>query len=411
MVSMVCSSLYKGMRIESFMRRPQPQGTANGIFSSVVSILEYYRDRLPYFLSELEELVAIETPTRHVSNLERAAEWLSDRLSPFGELRRETLEGYGSLLRLHRPGTAHRVMLVGHMDTVWPVGSWPELWREEDNTIHAPGVYDMKGGLLFIIELLRWLDDTGADHPTLDVVFNPDEEIGSLASGRRLCEIATENDLALVLEPSTLDGVIKLARKGSGEFRLTIHGRSVHQGVEPELGVNAVIEACRQVERLLALQNLEAGTTIGPNVLRGGSASNMVPDLAELLVDVRAWNADEQRRVDEGLAALRPELEGSRIELSGGWNRPPWEASTISLAVFDRARAIGADLGLDLEWVRWGGSSDGNLTAAAGTTTVDGLGPIGQGSHQKSESIVIDALPARLALFTELVASLSTKVQ
>lgn len=362
---------------------------------------------MPQYLAELRELVAIETPTGTVEGAERAAEWLAQRLSPFGRLSREPMTGHGPLLHLHRAGTDHRVMLVGHYDTVWPVGSWPELWRECDGRIFGPGIYDMKGGLLFIIELLRWLDATGAEHPTLDIVLNPDEEIGSVASGKFIRRTARNNDLALVLEPSTTDGVIKLARKGSGEYILTIHGRAAHQGAEPELGVNAVVEVAHQVLALLELQDLNAGTTVGPNVLEASGASNVVPDHAELRIDVRAWTAGEQRRLDEGIAALRPVLEGSRLELTGGWNRPPMEICDTSLAVFERARAIGSTLDLDLRWVRWGGSSDANLTAAEGTPTVDGLGPVGEGSHQRSESIEIDALPARMALFAELVASLT----
>ena len=375
-----------------------------------MSTSEYFRRRLPEYLTDLQDLVAIETPTRDIEGVTRAAAWLESRLSPFGDFSCEPLEGYGPLLRLRRPGTGHRVMLLGHMDTVWPVGSWPELWRESDGHIFGPGVYDMKGGLLFILEILRWLEATGADHPTLDILINPDEETGSMASAKLICEAAKANDLVLVLEPSTPDGVIKLGRKGSGEFVLTIRGRSTHQGVEPELGINAVVEAAHQVMRMLELEDLEAGTTVGPNVLKAGSASNVVPDHAELRIDVRAWTADEQRRLDEGLARLQPALEGSSLELSGGWNRPPMEKTPTSFAVFERARAIGADLGLDLQWVRWGGSSDGNLTAAAGTPTVDGLGPIGEGSHQRTESIEVEALPARMALFAELVASLATPI-
>lgn len=372
--------------------------------------MNYFCGRLDAYLSELREFVAIETPTGDVANIEKAASWLERRLSPFGELTRETLDGQGPLLRLRRPGTAHRVMLMGHSDTVWPVGSWPELWRESDGRIYGPGIYDMKGGLLFIIELLRRLDATGAPHPTLDILINPDEEIGSVVSHPMIKRIAKENDLVLVLEPSSVEGVIKLERKGSGEFKLIIHGRSAHQGVEPESGVNAVVEAAHQIRNLLDLQDLEHGTTIGPNVLTAGSASNVVPDHAELLIDVRAWTAEEQRRIDEGLAGLRPTLEGSRIELSGGWNRPPMESCATSHAVFERVHEIGISLGLDLQWVRWGGSSDANLTAAAGTPTVDGLGPLGEGSHQRVENIVTDALPTRLALFTELVTSLTEPV-
>jgi glutamate carboxypeptidase len=268
----------------------------------------------------------------------------------------------------------------------------------------------MKGGLLFIVELLRWLDATGVEHPSLEVLINPDEEIGSIASSDLITEAARRNDLALVLEPSTLDGILKLARKGSGEYRLTIHGRSSHQGVEPELGINAVVEAARQVLNLLELEDPGAGTTIGPNVLSGGSASNMVADHARLLIDVRAWTAAEQRRLDDGITSLEPTMDGIRFELDGGWNRPPMEPTPTSLAVFERARTIGTRLGLDLQWVRWGGSSDGNLVADAGTPTVDGLGPVGEGSHQRTESVVVDALPARLALLAELVASLTEPV-
>ncbi len=352
--------------------------------------IDHFRRRLPDYLTELRELVAIETPSGDVARIEKATAWLADRLAPFGEINSRDLDGYGPLLHLRRPGTAHKIMLVGHIDTVWAVGSWPELWREEDGRIFGPGIYDMKGGLLFIVELLRWLDATGAEHPTLEILINPDEEIGSVESLEFIRESARANDLAFVLEPTTSDGVIKLARKGSGEYRLAIHGRSAHQGVEPELGVNAVVEAAHQIMRLLELQDLEAGSTIGPNVLRAGTASNVVPDHAELRIDVRAWTADEQRRLDEGINALKPVLDGSTFELTGGWNRPPMEMCAESMAVFERAKSIGAGLDLDLQWVRWGGSSDANLTAAVGTPTVDGLGPVGEGSHQHTESIVID---------------------
>ena len=371
-----------------------------------MSTVDAFRVRLPAYFTELRELVAIETPTGHEANARRAAAWLGERLSLFGELEQENLAGYGPLLRLRRPGSGPRVMLVGHLDTVWPVGSWPDLWHEADGAVSGPGVYDMKGGLLFMVELLRWLDGAGIEHPSLEIVINPDEEVGSQASRHRIREIAASCDAALVLEPTTRDGVVKVARKGSGEVVLTVRGRSAHQGVEPELGVNAVVEAAHQVIRLLELQDLAAGTTIGPNVIAAGSASNVVPDVARVEIDVRAWTAAEQRRLDTGLAALTPVLDGARLELRGGWNRPPMEATPASMALFERARRIGVGLGLDLRAARWGGSSDGNLTAAVGTPTLDGLGPVGEGSHQRSEAILVDAVPCRLALLAELVASL-----
>ena len=232
-----------------------------------MSTLQYFSARTDAILAELRELVAIETPTGDLAGLDLATAWLGERLAPFGELTTEALGQHGPLLRLRRPGSAHRVMIIGHVDTVWPVGSWSELWREDDGSVYGPGVYDMKGGLLFILELLRRLETEGADHPSLDIVINPDEEIGSLGSRHAIQRIAKENDLALVLEPTTVDGVIKLERKGSGEFRLTIHGRSAHQGVEPELGVNAVVEAAHQIRALLALSLIHISEPTRPFTL------------------------------------------------------------------------------------------------------------------------------------------------
>jgi len=211
----------------------------------------------------------------------------------------------------------------------------------------------------------------------------------------------------LVLEPANLEGSLKMERKGSGEYVITIHGRAVHQGVVPELGVNAVVEAAHQVLRMLEFEDPEAGTTVGPNVIAGGHASNTVPDLAEIRVDVRAWSRSETERLDAALRGLRPAIENARIEVTGGWNRPPMEASEASFALFERARELGAGLGIELEWVRWGGSSDANLAASVGTPTVDGFGPTGEGAHQLSECIVIEEIPRRLALLTELVISLA----
>ncbi len=159
--------------------------------------------------------------------------------------------------------------------------------------------------------------------------------------------------------------------------------------------------------RLLELEEPALGTTVGPNMIDGGRASNMVPDHAEIRVDVRAWTLSETQRIDAALHGLRSKLDGARVHVFGGWNRPPMEASDSSCALFELARERGADLGLDLRWVRWGGSSDANLAAAAGATTVDGFGPVGEGAHQLDEYIVISEVPRRLALLAELVVSLA----
>ena len=367
--------------------------------------IDYFSHHLDGYLEELMRFTAVETPTGNIRQLDRAAEFLAERLAPLGHLEREVLPDHGPLLRFVRAGTGVRVLLLGHFDTVWPIDSWPNLWRVDQGRVHGPGVYDMKGGLLFIIWLLRFLEHNREAHPHIEVLLNPDEEIGSPASRPVIEEAARRADVALVLEGTTLEGKLKLARKGSGEYIITINGRSAHQGVEPESGVNAVVEAAHQVLKVLELEDLVQGTTIGPNVIQGGVVSNMVPDQAEIRVDVRAWTGDETRRIERALRRLQPVNEESRIQVFGGWNRPPMEVSQTSLEIFEGARILGHRLGLDLTWARWGGSSDANLAAAVGTPTIDGFGPVGEGAHQPGECIIIDEIPRRLALLTEVVRS------
>lgn len=369
--------------------------------------LDFFERHLDQFLRELRALTEIEAATGDLENLDRAAEFIHYLLDPLGDIESENLKDHGRLLRLDRPGTGPRVLLLGHYDTVWPPGSWPAPWRVDGGRVYGPGVFDMKGGLLFIPWLLRYLKLSGLPHPHLEVLLNPDEEFGSPASRGHIEEAARRADFVLVLEPTNLEGSLKLERKGSAEYVVTIHGRATHQGVEPKSGVNAVVEAAHQVLRMLEFEDLDAGTTIGPNMIDGGMASNMVPDHAEIRVDVRAWTHAETQRLDAGLRSLQPTLDGAQIHVFGGWNRPPMEASEASFALFEHARAQGANLGLDLKWVRWGGSSDANLTASVGTPTVDGLGPVGEGAHQLDEYIVVDEVPRRLALLAELVTSLA----
>jgi glutamate carboxypeptidase len=369
--------------------------------------VRYFADRLPRYLEELRALVAIETPTGDVAGAERAADLLAALYAGLGTVDREPIPGFGPLLRIRRPGNGGRVLLLGHVDTVWPAGSWAMPWLEREGRIWGPGVYDMKAGLLFLPWLLRWLEDGGRDHPDLEILVTPDEEGGSTGSRARILEAAAAADFALVLEPATPRGHLKLARKGSGEFTIDVVGRPAHQGVAPEEGVNAVVEAAHQVLRMLELQDAPAGTTVGPNIISGGAASNTVADRVRIVVDVRAWTEDERQRLDAGLRALTPVTAGALLEVRGAWNRPPMEPSPAAIELYARAQRIGATLGLALERVAWGGSSDGNLTAAAGTPTLDGLGPVGDGAHTLREHIVVAELPRRMALLAELIASLA----
>jgi len=369
--------------------------------------LKFFSDHLQDYLNELRTFTAIETPTGDLANLERAAVFLTERLAPFGRPERCDLEDYGPLLRLRRNGVGSRVLLLAHFDTVWPVGSWQNLWNVSDGRVSAPGVFDMKGGLLFILWMLRYFEATRLEHPEIEVLLNPDEESGSPGSRSYIEEAARRADFVLVLEPCNLDGSLKVERKGAGEYVVTIRGRSSHQGAEPEKGVNAVVEASHQILRMLELEDTAAGTTVGPNVVSGGQTSNTVPDLAEIRVDVRAWKQSETKRLDDALRRLKPVVDGAEINVFGGWTRPPMEASPAAYQLFERARALGTNLGLDLKPIRWGGSSDANLAAAVGAATIDGFGPSGEGAHHTDECIVIDDVPQRLALLSELVLSLA----
>ncbi len=374
-----------------------------------MATIDFFTGDLAHYLGDLRQLVELDTPTGDAGRAGRAAEWLAERFSRVADVETEVLPDFGPLLKVRRAGTGSRVLLLAHYDTVWPAGSWTEPWQERDGRIYGPGIYDMKAGLLYILWLLRWLEDTGRTHPHLEILLNPDEEVGSPGSRPAIEAAARASDLVLVLEPATPAGDLKLERKGSGEYVVTIRGRSAHQGAEPELGVNAVVEASHQILRMLELEDPAAGTTVGPNVILGGTSSNTVADQARIVVDVRARTAAEQGRVDHGLRALAPVLDGAVLTVTGQWNRPPMESSAASGAVFERARRIGAGFDLDLGWAAWGGSSDANLTAAVGVPTVDGFGPLGRGAHQPTEHIIVDRLPARMALLAELVASFAEK--
>ncbi len=368
--------------------------------------LNYFERHLNSYLEDLRQLVEIESPTGYEPGIKRAALWLQTQFASLGELSRFDSDS-GPVLRLFRRGYGPRVLLLAHYDTVHPLGSWSKLWHEEKGRIYGPGVYDMKAGLLFILWALRYLNRGGLEHPNLEVLLTPDEEVGSRSSRIFIEDAARGADYALVLEPPTGAGDLKVHRKGVGWYVVKVHGKAAHQGVEPEKGVNAIVEAARQVLKVIEAQDLEKGTTLGPNVARGGTAGNVVADYAEVLVDMRAWTLAEAERVDRFMRALKPENPGARLELEGGLNRPPMEPTPESMELFELARGVAVDLGFDSQPGKVGGGSDGNFTAALGVPTLDGLGAAGAGAHQKSEHVIKKELPRRLALLSELLVRLT----
>jgi len=299
-----------------------------------------------------------------------------------------------------RYGGPTQVLLVGHCDTVWPSGTlerWP--FSVDGDRATGPGIFDMKAGLVQMFHALAAL----ADRTGVTVLVTTDEELGSPTSRELIESEARGARAALVLEASAPGGAIKTVRKGTSMYRLAVHGKASHAGLEPEAGINATVEVAHQVLAIAALGDPDAGTTVTPTVLRGGRTVNTVPDSAEISVDVRATGRAEQERVDAALRALPAVLPGARLEWDGGINRPPLDAGSSS-DLFALAGSLAVAMGLpELRSAAVGGASDGNFTAGVGTPTLDGLGAVGDHAHAEGEWASISAMPDRAALLAALI--------
>jgi glutamate carboxypeptidase len=302
-----------------------------------------------------------------------------------------------------RLGSAPQVLVLGHHDTVWPIGSLTDHpFEVRDGVLRGPGCFDMKAGLAIAFHALGSLEDL--DGVTL--LVTGDEEIGSPSSRSLIEEEAGACHAALVLEAAGPSGALKTARKGVSRYDVRIIGRAAHSGLDPDLGVNATVEAAHQVLAIAALAAPERGTTVTPTRLSAGTTINTIPAEASLGVDVRMDDIAEQRRIHESITRLQPTLARAVVEVTGGPNRPPLEESASS-ALFALAQELAADLGLQpLTSASVGGASDGNLTAGVGTPTLDGLGACGGGAHADAEHVLVDDLVPRTRLLAELVSHL-----
>lgn len=362
----------------------------------------------------LERMVNIESPSHDKAAVDRmgamiAAEWKrrGARVTVLGQ------PEYGNHTRAEltpaRGNSAGQILVLGHLDTVYRLGTLRKMpFRVSAGCAFGPGTFDMKGGLaiaLAAVDALRALRIA----PRKKIVFlwTSDEEIGSGTARRTIESEARRSKAALVLEPAFgSDGRLKTERKGVGEAEIIVTGRSAHAGIDPESGVNAVHELALQIARLLKLNNARRGITVQVNVINGGTASNAVPEYARALVDLRVARAADVWSLNRKLHALRPIIRGARIAIQGGINRPPMERTAESRALFSRAQELAREIGLRLGEASTGGGSDGNLTAALGVPTLDGLGAVGEGAHSPRESVVLRALPQRAALLASLLATL-----
>jgi glutamate carboxypeptidase len=360
--------------------------------------------RLPVMLDELAGLVRCESPSGDVAALERSAEAVAALGQRLTGCAPEVIADAGPThLRWTFGAGPRRVLLVGHHDTVWPLGSLEDHpWSLADGVARGPGCLDMKAGLVQMFHALSVLDDTDG----VTVLVNGDEEVGSRTSSGLIEEAARQSPAALVLEMAADDGAVKTARKGVSLYEMQVSGRAAHAGLEPERGINASIEAAHLVLDIAELGDPALGTTVTPTLLRSGTAANVVPARATLAVDVRAASVAEQQRVDVALRRLSAVLPGAAVVAEPGPACPPMEAAA-SAGLFATAQRMAGLLGLEpLRGVAVGGASDGNRTAGVGTPTLDGLGAVGGGPHADREHVNTAVMPERTALLAALVAEL-----
>ena len=354
--------------------------------------------RLNPMLAALEALVKCESPTEDLNacnDVVRLASDIATRvLGTPAEIRQ--IEG--------RPvfwwGAAQPdVVLLAHLDTVWPIGSFTPLWQIDGDVLRGPGTYDMKAGFVQALFALKGISGSVA------LIGTTDEETGSHASRKLIQDVSSKAKAVLVLE-AAIDGKVKTGRKGTAMYQVHVHGRAAHAGLEPEKGINATTEIAHIITSLASLENKEKQTTVVPTLVKAGNSTNTVPDYAVLDIDARSFLTDEINRVDAAIRALKPLHPEARIEITGGLNRPPLE-TTSTMELYERAEKVAARIGMPpLGHASVGGASDGNFAAAAGAKVLDGLGAVGSGAHATTEWISIKALEERSAFLHEFVKDL-----
>jgi len=373
--------------------------------------LDYFEEHRAEVLELIRHLVEQESMSRQAGATTRIAESLGERLALEGaSVDLISDERYGSTLRARYffgEGSPEekQLLLVGHLDTVWPLGTLAARpFRVEGDRAYGPGIFDMKSGVALASFAIRALREMGrrARSP-VTMLMTCDEETGSHFSREIIEDEARGARAALVLEPPIPGGTVKTGRKGVGEFELIAYGRPAHAGNDPRAGINAITELAHQVLAINALSDYGRGTTLNVGVIRGGVLSNVIPAEARASIDMRFQTVEEGARITEAVSSLRPVLDGSRLEVRGGINRPPLVRTPEIGELFGQAKKLAAEIGFELEEGSVGGGSDGNFIAALGVPVLDGLGVDGAGAHAEHEHIIVSDIPRRAALVARLI--------
>ncbi len=375
------------------------------------ALLDWLRDHEGEMTELLERLARAESPSDDRAAQAEAFSILEGELKALA-FATERLPGdaRGDHLLARKPGAGDsepHQLLLGHLDTVWPVGTLAKMPVEiRDGSLFGPGVFDMKGGLvqmLFALRALAELDLAPACAPI--VLINADEELSSPESRVHILRLARDSARAFVLEPSVgPNGSLKTARKGVGRFTVTVKGVASHAGLDPEAGRSAILEVSHQIQSLFALNDPASGVTVNVGTIDGGLRANVVAPEVVAEVETRVVTADDAARVEEHIRGLTPVTEGVSLEVDGGFRRPPLERTPRNRALWEQARVAASALGLDLDEALVGGASDGNL-ASAHTATLDGLGAVGDGAHADHEHLIVERMPERAALLALLLAA------
>lgn len=386
---------------------------ANPASTALLSqILQFSTQQQPEMLQTLQRLVEIESPSDNKAAVDKLGSCLAQEFErQGGRVNVHRVEDFGNHLQVEFPGRSGQkpVMLLGHFDTVWPLGTLSKMpFRVSGDRAFGPGTLDMKTGIVMLMYALRFLNELSVrDHRPVTVLLDTDEEVGSASSRGLIESIAMQCDAVLVLEPAQgTQGSLKTSRKGVGAYTIHVHGQASHAGVDFEKGHSAILELSRQILEVAKFTDVGRGITVNPGVVRGGTRSNVVAAEASVEVDIRIARAADAGELEHKFAALRSFDPHCRLGVAGGLNRPPMERTASTVRLLEAAQGVAKSLGMDLGESATGGGSDGNFTSALGVPTLDGLGAVGEGAHATHECIFLEQLPLRTALLAGLIATI-----
>lgn len=375
-------------------------------------VSDWLTEYKPEMITTVREMVVRESPTHDKQACDALCAHLASKFEKLGgKVRVHRQRKAGNHLEVNFAGPRNRapILLLGHFDTVYDLGTLEKMpWREEKGRLSGPGVFDMKSGIAQILFAIRALQEAGGKLPRLaKVLLVSDEEEGSATSRAITEHLAKQCAAVLVCEPSGPGGALKTARKGVGSFTLKVTGRSAHAGLDFEKGHSAIVELAHQIHAISKLTDLKRGVTLNVGGIRGGTRTNVIAAEASAEVDLRIARKEDGARMERTVFSLRPVNPRCRLEISGGINRPPLERTKQVAKLFELARGIGREIGIELKEIAVGGGSDGNFTAGLGIPTLDGLGGVGDGAHASHEYVVADDLPRRAALLAGLIQAIA----